>query len=53
MIFRKCDGSITDHDGHDILFGGRRVYFACLGSWIAAIMALLPDIMRVKNALKM
>ena len=48
IIYSKCDGSISEHDAHDAVFGGRRVYFACLGSWIAAFMALLPDIMRVK-----
>ena len=53
IIYSKCGGSVSEHDAHDAVFGGRRVYFACLGSWIIAFMVLLPDIMRVKNALKM
>ena len=40
--------TILEHDSHDLLFGGRRVFLACLGLWIAAFMALLPDIMGVK-----
>ena len=44
---RQCDGSITEHDSHDVLFGGRRVYLACCGLWLASLMALLPDIMGV------
>ena len=52
IIYSKCDGSISEHDAHDAVFGGRRVYVACLGSWIAAFMALLPDIMRVKKCVE-
>ena len=46
--FRQCHGNILEHDGHDFWFGGRKVYLACLGLWISAFMALLPDIMGVK-----
>ena len=48
ILFSQCDGIITDHDSHDTMFGGRKVYVACLGLWIVSFMALLPDIMGVK-----
>ena len=48
ICFRKCNGTITDHDSHDILFGGRKVYLACLGLWVVSLMVLLPDIMGVR-----
>ena len=31
-----------------MLFGGRKVYLACLGLWVVSSMVLLPDIMGVQ-----
>ena len=33
-----------NHDSHDPLFGGRRIYVVCLAIWLVAFLVLLPDI---------
>lgn len=40
----KCVGRILSHDEHDPVFGGKKVYIACLATWLSAFLALLPDI---------
>ena len=47
FCFSQCDGTTMNHDQHDVIFGGRRIYLICLGTWFISILTLLPDIMGV------
>jgi len=40
-------GRSLSHDEHDPVFGGKKVYIACLATWLSAFLALLPDIIGV------
>ena len=44
---RKCTGNSLKHDEHDPIFGGKKIYLACIGIWLTAFVALLPDIIGV------
>ena len=48
-IFSKCNGNGLRHYDHDRIFGGKRVYLACIGIWLTAFVALLPDVIGVTN----
>eukprot|EP00092_Neocalanus_flemingeri_P006912 GFUD01007461.1.p1 GENE.GFUD01007461.1~~GFUD01007461.1.p1 ORF type:complete len:311 (-),score=29.27 GFUD01007461.1:236-1168(-) len=43
-LCRKCAGNSLKHDEHDPIFGGKKIYLACLGIWLTSFAALLPDI---------
>jgi len=43
-LCKLCDGSIVNHDKHDKIFGGRRIYLVCIGTWVVSLLVLLPDI---------
>ena len=45
--FSQCNGSSIHHDQHDAIFGGRRIYLICLGTWVVSFLTLMPDIMGV------
>jgi len=43
-ICATCRGVSLNHDSHDKLFGGKKVYLVCLYIWMASILTVLPDI---------
>ena len=49
-IFSKCNGNGLRHYDHDPFFGGKKIYLACIGIWLTAFVALLPDITGVTNS---
>ena len=44
IVFSKCNGNGLRHYDHDPFFGGKKIYLACVGIWLTAFVALLPDI---------
>ena len=44
---RQCGEASLSHDDHDKIFGGKRVYFVCLGIWVVSFLTILPDGMGV------
>ena len=45
--FRECSGNNFEHDEHDRLFGGRKIYLVCLSTWLVSAGVLFPDIIGV------
>ena len=43
-IFRKCNGNGLRHYDHDPIFGGKKAYLVCVGIWLTAFVALVPDL---------
>jgi len=43
-ICATCRGVSLNHDSHDKLFGGKKVYLVCVYIWMASILTVLPDI---------
>ena len=45
---RECSGNNNfQHDHHDRIFGGRRIYLVCLATWLVSAGILFPDIIGV------
>jgi len=44
-LCRECSGNNNfQHDHHDRIFGGRRIYLVCLATWLVSAGILFPDI---------
>lgn len=43
-LCRECCGNNFQHDDHDRIFGGRKIYLVCLSTWLVSAAILLPDI---------
>merc|ERR1719450_919159 len=41
----SCERPPLSHDYHDNLFGGKKVYLACIYTWIISFFTMLPDFM--------
>ena len=48
-ISRECSGNNFQHDDHDRIFGGRKIYLVCLATWLVSAGILLPDIIGVSQ----
>ena len=42
-LCRQCEQSPMTHDDHDKIFGGRRIYLVCLGTWLVSALLQLPN----------
>jgi len=40
-----CQGASLSHDGHDNIFGGKKVYLTCVYIWIISALTMLPEFM--------
>jgi len=49
-ICATCRGVSLNHDSHDKLFGGKKVYLVCVYIWMASILTVLPDSIGVSKA---
>ena len=45
-FFSRCEGSLN-HDSHDLVFGGKRIYLVCFFIWLVSFATILPDVVGV------